>query len=232
MSIRLSWGVKVGMTAAGMVAMLMFVPVRTSLGQGIHENIVTGWVGRYDHLSHQYFCRIETQNGVELDIPIPRLPSKLLTNRGHGEFWTTGSDKVRVLTAAFHAHPHMLEEDLGTRANVADRLSPFPGRPVAYRQSFLESLSRLHFNPRRVGGPNIPPTTRHWGPLTDGLLQIDTRADNNTLVQLRPGEVPAPLEVWRRQHGLGRVGPIKAADAHLGEPDGYQHHHHMKHAHA
>lgn len=220
------------MTAGGMVAVLMFVPVRTSLGQGIHENIVTGWVGRYDHLSHQYFCRIETQNGVELDIPIPRLPSKLFINRGAGEFWTTGSDQVSVLRAAFHAHPHMLEEDLGTRANVADRLSPFPGRPVAYRQSFLESLSRRHFNPRVVGGPNIPPTTRVWGSLPDGLLQIDTRADNNTLVQLRPGEVPAPLEQVWRQRGLGRVGPIKAADAHFSEPDRDQHHHDMKNAHA
>lgn len=198
---KLGWGAKVGLTAAGMVTMLLFIPIRTSLGQGIHENVLVGWQGRYDRYSHQYYLRFLISGGQRTDVPLRAgFSPRLLTHRGAGEFWLTDRNSLPVLKAAYRQDPRDIEQDLGTRANVADPASPFPGRPVAYSATFLQALTRMHFNPRQVGGPNIPPGRVPWSQLPAGVLQIDTRADNNTLRQLRPQQTPKPLQsLWARR---------------------------------
>lgn len=194
-TIKWGFGAKATVAAGGMVALMMFIPVTTSLGQGIHENILLGWQGRYDHLTGQYYLRFLISGGGSQDIRLTSFPKKDLVHRGAGEFWTTRPDALGAIRAAFRENPHAVEQDLGTRANVADRISPFPGRPAAYDASFLEAMTRMHFNSKEVGGPNIPPGAIDWHRLPEGVLQIDTLADSNTLHQLYPGETPVPLQV-------------------------------------
>ncbi len=193
-TIKWGFGAKAGVAAGSMVALLMFIPVTTSLGQGIHENIVLGWRGRYDLQSGQYYLRFLLSGGGSQDIRLTSFPKQDLVHRGRGEFWTTRLDALAPIRVAFHENPHAVEQDLGTRANVADRISPFPGRPAAYDASLLEAMTRMHFNPREVGGPNIPPGAIDWHRLPDGVLQIDTLADSNTLHQIYPGAMPIPLK--------------------------------------
>ncbi len=201
MRVKLSWGAKASVVAGGMVLSLLFVPVTTSLGQGIHENILVGWEGRYDQFSHQYYCRFLMSGGTSLDVRAAGFSPRLLVHRGHGEFWTTALDPLPVIEAAQRTNPTAVEEDLGTRANVADPLSPFPGRPVAYSAAFLQALSKMEWNPEAVGGPNIPPHRVPVNRLTNGVLQIDTRPDNNTLKQLMPGQTPLSLRaLWHPAH--------------------------------
>ncbi|NMP23386.1 hypothetical protein [Sulfobacillus harzensis] len=195
-SVKLGFGAKAALAAGSMVALLLVIPVTTSLGQGVRENVVDSWQGRYDHLTGQYYIRFLLSNGESQDIRLTGFPQKDLTHRGPGEFWTTPKDVLAVIRAAYHQEPNQLEQDLGTRANVADRLSPFPGRPAAYSAAFLNALTRRHFNPRVVGGPNIPPGVLDWNTIPDGVLQIDTLADSNTLHQLKPGQMPPALESW------------------------------------
>lgn len=191
MELRWGWGMKVSLMAAAMVAALFVVPVPTTLQQGTRENVIQGFQGRYDHLSGQYYVRFTLTRGWE-DMRLPQgFPQRWLTHRPSGEFWSTAPDDVAVLLWAHRVQPRQLCQALGTWDNVAEPGHPFPGRPVAFSASLLKKLSRLHWNPDVVGGPDIPPDLDF--PVS-GVLQIDTAPDNNRLVQLPPGAMPAPLK--------------------------------------
>lgn len=190
------WGARVLIVPAGMVVALLFVPVPTSLGDGTAENVLTGWQGIYDQMSHQYSCRFLLQGGGYHDVLSTSFPQSWLVSR-RGEFLVTRSDLPGIMSHAAVRHPREVEQNLGTFNNVSAVLRPFPGEPVAFSAALLQSLARQHWNPRSVGGPNIPPTSD-----AETILQIDTRVDNDRLVQLSPGAMPRPLRalIRHRQH--------------------------------
>lgn len=202
---QLSWGTKVGLAAAGLVMSLFFIPIPTNLHQVSNENILVGWQGRYDALSHQYYCRFLLSGGRYTDIRIDRFSRRWLVHRGSREFWTTRSNAVGVLQAAYRFNPTAVEQDLGTRANVFSPSTPFPASPVAYTASVINAMSRMRFNPQTVGGPNIPPDRVPVARLPGHLLQIDTLVNDSQLRQLSPGRTPRPLAaLWR--HGTAFHG--------------------------
>lgn len=206
MKIHIGWTARVFLAASLMVLAMMFVPLTTSLGQGIQEDVVTGWVGRYDHDTGAIYCRIELLGGGYHDIVITDMPRRDFAHRGSGEFWTTPDDMLAIIRRAYILHPRAVEQDLGTRDNVERPSTPFPGNPVAYSTPFLRSLARHHWNPMAFGGPDIPPGSVPWATLSHGNLPIDTLGDMNTLHQCDPGRVPPSLMAAIRRSAL-RNGP-------------------------
>lgn len=197
MRLKLGWAAQVGLVAGGLLLAALVVPVPTSLGQGISENVLVGWEGRYDHLSDQYYCRFLMQGGSVEDVRMTAFPRSWIIYRGPWEFWTTAQDLLGVLKLAYQENPHAVEEDLGTRNNVARPATPFPGSPVAYSEGLLKAMAHKRFNPCSVGGPDIPPGSVLDHRLFRKKLQIDTSTDNNTLRQCQVREMPAPLKIER-----------------------------------
>ena len=190
---KLEWGARVLGAAALLAGLMVIIPVPTSLGDGTPERILTGWQGGYRPDTGETFCRFVFQNGGYEDIPaaVPRSAFKASRSR---TVWWTAPDLPGVLHEAARQHPHRVERVLGTWDNVAGPLHPFPGRPVAYSAPLIQAMAQHRFNPRSVGGPDIPPGSVGKEILASGLLQIDTRSDNNRLRQLMPGGRPALLK--------------------------------------
>lgn len=189
---NLGWGTKVLLIPLGLVAALLLVPVPTSLGDGTQENIVQSWQGRYDMLTHQYYCRFWLENGAPEDVASTPFPKRRLVFTEGAEFRATALDLPGVVERAYRLHPLLVEQDLGTHNNVAGFLRPFPGRPVAFSEMLVKALAQKGWNPKSVGGPNIPPSS-DWRRMNGQSLQIDTLTDNNVLRQLYPRQMPLPL---------------------------------------
>lgn len=192
MRIRLGWTGSVFLGAALLTVGGLFVPMTTSLGQGINETVVTGWDGQYVPADQSYHFRVVNVTGsfksAMRPLPVADFPLHLSSFS-----WLTRKDFVPAIKAAIAANPHMVEQELGTYQNVAGPLSPFPADPVAYSTAFLKDLAAAHINPASFGGPDIPPGSVPYGKLTGGILHIDTKSDDNTLIQCHPGQIPAEL---------------------------------------
>lgn len=196
MQLKWGWGTKIGVISACLVSSLMVMPMPTSLHEGISEQVVVGWEGVYDHVTGQYECRFLLTQGF-VDVPIRQFPQKWLTSKGRGEFWHTSHDVPELLVLAHRQNAAGVEQQLGTRDNVAGWLNPFPGAPVAYADPMLRAMAHAEWNPRLAGGPDIPPrsiASAHAEP-----LQIDTRSNGAGLLQLKPGQRPVSLTATR--HG-------------------------------
>lgn len=177
-----------------MIGALMF-PMRTSLGQGIGEFVVTGWRGVYDPVSKSYQFRIEYSDGTYHDTAMKHLSLSLFAKHLNRETWMTPLDSTQVLAAAYQKDPQGLEKSLGTYHNVPGFMTPFAQAPVAYSVSFLRDLAAKNINLSEYGGPDLPPASIATRTLSKFNLQIDTLSDANTLSQCRPGETPAE---WAR----------------------------------
>ncbi len=190
MQLKWGWGAKMGVISAGLVSILMLRPMPTSLHEGISEQVVVGWEGVYDHVTGQYVCRFLLTQGFA-DVPIRDFPRQWLTRKGRGEFWHTAHDVPELLMLAHRQNPAGIEQQLGTRDNVAGWLNPFPGAPVAYADPMLRAIAQSDWNPRLAGGPDIPPQLA--GMVHAELLQIDTQSNGAGLWQLKPGQRPVAL---------------------------------------
>ncbi|MCF8565344.1 hypothetical protein LLE49_11510 [Alicyclobacillus tolerans] len=179
--------------AVALAGLAYVFPMRTSLGQGITENVLTAWVGTYDPANHIYELKMEYGDGTSTDIPMAALPMSDFTNRSSSRLWYTQNDLTAALERAHQQSPSGLEQQLGTHANVAAFGRPFSGSPVAYSTEFLKVLQSKGINPKQFGGPDIPPGTVDYAKLPDGILHIDTLADGNTIHQLLPGQIPPLL---------------------------------------
>ncbi len=186
-----------------MIGALMF-PMRTSLGQGIGEFVVTGWRGVYDPVSQSYHLRIEYADGTYHETAMKPLSLNLFTKHVDRETWTTPLDDTAALSAAYQKDPQGLEKALGTYHNVPGFMTPFAQAPVAYSVSFLKALAAKNINLGKFGGPDLPPSAIATRSLSKYNLQIDTLSDANTLSQCRPGETPPE---WAR---FGLKAPAKA----------------------
>ena len=189
MQLKWGWGAKIGLISAGLVSSLMLMPIPTSLHEGVPEQVVVWWTGIYDHFTGQYDCRFLLTQGFS-DVPIHRFPQRWLTSRGKGEFWHTPHDSPQLLMLAYRQNPAGVEQQLGTRDNVAGWLNPFPGAPVAYAAPILRAMAKDGWNPRAAGGPDIPPRLAAAG---SEPLQIDTQSNGTALLQLKPGQRPLAL---------------------------------------
>lgn len=198
---ELGWTGRAVAIAGLLTVGVMVIPTPTSLGQGISEVIITGWQGQYIPANHKFRLRILYGNGSSYSFPMASLPLKDFSRHQSKFSWLTPNNYVPALKAAYTQSRSALDQQLGTNNNVATMFSPFPGNPVAYSAGFMRVLAQKHINPAQFGGPNIPP---HAVPLSKmKLLQIDTKADNNTLIQLVPGQTPPALRALN--HSL----PIK-----------------------
>lgn len=195
---RVSWRIKTLLIPAWLVGALLVWPVPTSLGDGTEENVLNRWQGVYDRTTAQYLCRFEFVGGGYQDVLADPWPTRWVVHeKGDTDF--TAPDLPGVIRRAWYRDPAGVKTNLGTWDNVAGFLRPFPARPVAYSRALVKALSRVNFNPALVGGPDLHPLpwlASHMGP----LLQIDTRSDNDRLVQLQPGQCPRPMRaLWRGQ---------------------------------
>jgi hypothetical protein len=182
----------VGIPAA-LVAALACVPMPTSLGDGTPEIVVAGWHGAYDARTGRYYCSWRVNGGEQRNLAIPAFPKGWLHRPSQGTWYSTKSDLPAIMRGAYRVDPQAVEEMWGTHNNVAGFFHPFPARPVALSPALLAHMAVMRFNPRAVGGPDIPPGS-YPAPLLSQPAQMDTGPDNNQLEQLHPGEVPRPLK--------------------------------------
>lgn len=182
------WGI-----ALALVLLVIAIPMRTSLGQGIQEFQVVNWQGEYQVDTGHFFLRVNGATNAPIQIRIPSMPTRYFTQH-QGLNWFTMPNLRPVMQKAFAAHPSQVESALGTHDNVFTMDAVFPRQPVAYTPGFLRALKRMGVNPMVWGGPDVPP--RGWA-IHDRTLQIDTRPDRDTLVQCAPGVMPPELQVWR-----------------------------------
>lgn len=188
------WVATVFLVPACFTVLMLFVPIPTSLGDGTDENVLTGWQGFYDRFSHRSFCRFWFKGGNYHDVGATPFFRRWLSVHDSSEFLATPLDVPGVILHAYGRHPRAVEQNLGTYNNVQILGRPFPASPVAYSAGLMRSLSRRKWNPKNAGGPNIPP-----GWWYSHRLQIDTRRNNNSLIQLLPQEMPRPLkQEWSR----------------------------------
>jgi len=180
---------------AGVLVVLAAVfPMTNSLGQGVDEQSVTDWRGVLDPVNHIYRLRMDYSDGTYSDVPMNALPANAFLTHSSAVLWFTEVNDVTALASAYQADPQQLERVLGTHRNVSAFFHLFASAPVAYTPTFLKWWTAHHMNPSAYGGPNIPPGSVPYDRLPGGVLQIDTAADANTLVQCQPGEMPLVLK--------------------------------------
>ncbi len=202
------WGI-----ALALVLMVIVIPMRTSLGQGVREFRVISWQEEYQTDTGHFYLRINGAASPPIRIALAKTPLKNFSDH-RGLTWFTPSDMPSVIHRAFIMHPHQVESALGTRHNVFAIGAMFPRQPVAYTPQFLWRLAELHLNPRVWGGPNVPPNGQQTR-----VLQIDTRADANTLLQCQPGEMPPELKAWGESLRRGRAS-LSPGHTHLDHAHG------------
>lgn len=181
-------GVAVILLAAAYV-----IPLTSSLGQGVDEHIVTSWQAGLDKVSGQEMLIINHNGEAPSDIPIHGLSKQLFTTTSSDGMILTALNQVPILMDAYRQAPQAVEEQFGTNHNAPKLFHPYSNEPIAYSTGFLKTLSKLNLNPDQFGGPNIPPNTYSYSSLPAGDLQIDTRANGNTIVQCQPGQTPQTL---------------------------------------
>lgn len=182
------WGI-----ALALVLLVIAMPMRTSLGQGIEEFKVLNWQGEYQVDTGHFFLRVNGAASAPIRIRIPSMPTRDFTQH-QALTWFTKPNLPSVMQKAFETHPQQVESALGTHDNVFTMHAVFPRQPVAYTAGFLRALKRMGVNPKVWGGPDVPPRGLA---IHDTILQIDTRPDADTLVQCGPGVMPPELQVWR-----------------------------------
>ncbi|PWI57401.1 hypothetical protein [Sulfoacidibacillus thermotolerans] len=179
--------------ASVLFVLCLFVPLTTSLGQGIHERDLVSWRG-IDHLdSGQTQIEFVYQGEPVLDLPLQNVPHKWFHIPVSRTLAETSIDSVSVLSALYKVHPHLVQGIMGTYGNIESITNIFPHYPVSYSTALLKELAIKHINPDQFGGPDIPPGSVPYSMLKDGVLHIDTLPDDNTLVQCAPGAVPNEL---------------------------------------
>ncbi len=182
------WGI-----ALALVLLVIAIPMRTSLGQGIEEFQVVNWQGEYQVDTGHFFLRVNGAASAPIRIPTASMPIRYFTQH-RGLTWFTEPNLPAVMQKAFATHPRQVESALGTHDNVFTMRAVFPRQPVAYTAGFLRALKGMGINPKVWGGPDVPP---RGVPIHDRILQIDTRPDVDTLVQCAPGAMPPELQAWR-----------------------------------
>ncbi len=178
---------------AVLLVLMVIFPLTTSLGQGVNENIITGFEGVYVVQSHQYYARFFYEGGSQEEIPIRTLSAIVLTKHSSSALWYTVLDNPVVLMAAYQENAQQLERVLGTYYNAPGIAAPFPRSPVGYASLFLQVLATKKVNPATYGGPDIPPGSVPYRKLGNGVLHVDTLQDGNTITQCKPGQIPPQL---------------------------------------
>ncbi len=178
---------------AVLLLMMVIFPLTTSLGQGVNENVITGFVGVYVVGSHQYYARFYYQGGSEEEIPIRSLNAKSFVRRSSSSMWFTVMDNPIALSAAYQQNSRQLQRVLGTYYNAPGIAAPFPRSPVGYAGHFLQVMAVQKINPATYGGPDIPPGSVPYRKLENGVLHVDTLQDGNTIAQCQPGQIPPQL---------------------------------------
>ncbi len=172
----------------------MFVQPTTALGQGIAEKDLISWQGVYLPQDRESFLAVRYVGQPLREYPVPSQPAGMFSVHGRLQ-WTTVVDDPQFLRAVQKVKPHMIEQILGTYQNVESLGVVFPASPVGYTAALLRRMAGMHVNPAQFGGPSIPPGSVPYARLKGGILHVDTQANDNTLVQCQPGQLPVPLRM-------------------------------------
>lgn len=179
--------------ASVLFVLCLIIPMTTSLAQGIHERKLLSWQG-VEHLkTGQISLVIKYEGDPNLDLPLTSVPKSWFSLSLSSDTAGTTIDSPAILGWLYKQNPGMVEGILGTNGNIASITNIFPHYPVAYTVSFLKQLAKEHINPDQFGGPDVKPGSVPYQQLSDGLLHVDTLADNNTLVQCSPNAIPQEL---------------------------------------
>ncbi len=171
----------------------LFIPLTSSLGQGITERVILSWRGLDNLTTGQTSLQIQYQGDPAVDLVLPTVSRNLFSVPLSSSLVATPIDNVAIIEALYKVHPHLVESLLGTYGNVESITNIFPHYPVAFPVSTLKTLGAMKVNPDLFGGPDIPPGSVPYAHLIGGVLHIDTLPDQNTLVQCAPGVLPYEL---------------------------------------
>lgn len=169
------------------------VPMRASLGQGISEHIVDGWQATLNPKTGEETLQILHDHEIPAEIRLQGLPASNFTQTSPDGMRKTAVNQLDAIKLAYQQSPQQIEIVLGTYKNAPGVFHPFSSQPIAYSKTFLNNLSKMNVNPKVFGGPDIPPNTVAVAKLSSGILQIDTKANGNTIVQCQPGQKPQQL---------------------------------------
>lgn len=178
-------------TVAVLMLVLSFViPMRSSLAQGIDENVAVSWQGVIVSGSNTEYYRMNYSDGHFLEVPIHGLPVTMFTETLPDGSKATKANLESVMLVAYKVNPQGLDKTLGTYGNVPAPFRPFSEYPIAYSSKLVNVLANENINPADFGGPDIPPGSITAKKLSGGVLQIDTKRNQNTLIQCKPGQSP------------------------------------------
>lgn len=169
------------------------VPMKTSIGQGVEERTAVGWQAVLSQQTHKEFYRMNFADGSFLQFAITGIPQNLFQSKTKDGYLGTTEDLPVVIDAAYRQNPTHLERTLGTYHNAPSLFHPFSEVPIAYSTNFLKVLAQKSINLKAYGGPDISPGSVDLSKLPGGVLHIDTKANDNTLVQCAPGQTPYTL---------------------------------------
>lgn len=170
------------------------VPMRTSLAQGIEERTAVGWQAVMVPESHVQYYRMNFADGSFFQFKITGLQTNLFDTKSADGNLATAMNLPAVMQTAYRENPRNVERTLGTYRNVPSVLHPFSEEPIAYSAQLLQDLAKEHLNPSEFGGPNIPPGAVPVKKLEGAVLHIDTKSNNNTILQCKPGATPVTLK--------------------------------------
>lgn len=196
LKVKLNWMNSMGfviVVALILVLGSLIVPMRTSLGQGIDERVLMGWYGVYNIDTGKYYFRVSFADGSYKETAMKPIDKHYFTHKTDNNTLMTNENLLPVIEAAYAADNRAVATDLGTYNNAPGFLHPFSDEPVAYDPNLVKAMASLNFNPKSVGGPDIPPGSVPLDRLNGGSLQIDTKANGNTIRQCHPGEIPPQL---------------------------------------